>query len=163
MSNGKILIADASGHYLIRLIGEVRVTLCISLDSYMQKLFKGETPESVTVDIRQAITVDSTTLGLLTRMAQRIHKTSHLIMICQDADMRRLLCSMGINFLYTIAVDASQCQQELETHCKELSIKEVREDQVKPHVIDAHKTLMALNENNKEAFKDLVDALEVIN
>ncbi len=160
MSGGKILVADNDGNYLLRLIGEVRVTLCLSLDNYIQTLFKGEKPKTVTVDIRQAKTIDSTTLGLLTRMAQRIHKSSPLYMICDDTDMRRLVCSMGIHYLYNIVKDATQCQQNLVSRCTELKIQQGTQEEVARHVIDAHKSLMALNDDNKEAFKDLVDALE---
>ena len=42
----------------------------------------------------------------------------------------------------------------------ELPVDCLSEDEVTQSVIDAHRTLMSLNENNQLSFRSLVDALE---
>ena len=39
MSQGQILISDKADHYLIKLVGDVRLTLSGSLNRYMDVLF----------------------------------------------------------------------------------------------------------------------------
>ena len=39
MSVGKILVSDDQGNYLLKLIGDVRVTLCGSLNHHMETIF----------------------------------------------------------------------------------------------------------------------------
>lgn len=160
MADGKILIADQSGHFLLKLVGDVRVTLCVSLNDYMQKIFADKQVNSVTVDVTTAETIDSTTLGMLTRMAQRLTGDTRLLMLCADKDMVRLLASMGLTQMFKFSETANECQQQLINSSNSLSTKHTSESATKPHIIDAHKALMELNDNNKEAFRDLVKVLE---
>ena len=39
MSAGKILVSDEEGDYLLKFVGDVRVTLCGSLNRYMDRIF----------------------------------------------------------------------------------------------------------------------------
>ena len=160
MSSGNILIADQKGHFLIKMVGDVRVTLCISLNNYMQRLFKGKFIQSVTVDVTKAETVDSTTLGLLTRMSQRLAGQCQMLMICDDPDMRRLMCSMGLSYLFEIKDSASECQQALIDNSEKLKIDDGNEKIIKQQILDSHKALMELNDSNKAEFQDLVNVLE---
>jgi hypothetical protein len=53
--------------------------------------------------------------------------------------------------------------KELITECGqlgELPMEIISEANLREQVIEAHKVLMSLNENNREEFRDLVDALE---
>ena len=53
--------------------------------------------------------------------------------------------------------------KELITECGklgELPTEIVSEENLRAQVIEAHKVLMSLNENNRDEFRDLVEALE---
>ena len=39
MSLGKILVSDNQGNYLLKFLGDVRVTLCGSLNRHMETIF----------------------------------------------------------------------------------------------------------------------------
>jgi len=49
LSAGKILVSDEEGNYLIKFIGDVRVTLCGSLNRYMETIFGSHDVKNVVV------------------------------------------------------------------------------------------------------------------
>ena len=76
--------------------------------------------------------------------------------ISTNPDINRILQSMGFDQVFYIV-------KELVSHLEyldELPQKTVDESEMKQRVIEAHRLLMSLNENNREAFQDLVQNLE---
>ena len=47
MKAGQILVADHDGVYVIKMVGDVRLTLCISFDQFIDTMFKSENFTSV--------------------------------------------------------------------------------------------------------------------
>ncbi|MEM6579752.1 MAG: STAS domain-containing protein [Pseudomonadota bacterium] len=158
MQEGKILAASHDGMYVIRLEGDVRLTLCTTIDDYFQKMFDDPAFTSVWVDLCAAEGLDSTTLGLLAKLALNVKERfgfKPAIYSC-DSGINRLLNSMGFRQLFEL-------REELCGHPEEtVLIPAVRgsESAVKDKVIEAHKTLMELNAENRARFKDLLTALE---
>jgi len=64
MQPGQILVADQQGVYVIKMIGDVRLTLCISFDRFIEKMLGQPDFSMVLFDLSQASGIDSTTLGL---------------------------------------------------------------------------------------------------
>ena len=75
MSRGRILVAEDQGVYVIKLVGDVRMVLCASLNRYIESIFQRGDAKEVLVDALLASGVDSTTLGLLAKLA--IHSNKH--------------------------------------------------------------------------------------
>ena len=63
--DGKILAASHQGAYVIRLQGDVRLTLSTTIDDYLVKMFADPKFTSVWVDLCEEEGVDSAPLGLL--------------------------------------------------------------------------------------------------
>ena len=74
MSTGKIFVADEQGNYLIKFIGDVRVTLCGSLNRYIDRIFGSSDVKKVVVDLLEADGLDSTTLGLMAKLGLHCRK-----------------------------------------------------------------------------------------
>ena len=72
MEDGRILAASQDGAYVIRLTGDVRLTLCTTIDDYVQKMLENPEFASVWVDLCAAEGIDSTTLGLLAKLALEV-------------------------------------------------------------------------------------------
>lgn len=162
MSQGSILVASEKGHYLLRLLGDIRVTLCVPLAQYSEKIFNGDHVHSVAIDMRLSKYLDSTTLGLLTRLALEVKKKTGVttIIICSNADILRLLQSMGIDKVFNIVSTDSDWVGLLTKQCQQLHQKNASEDEIRHQVIAAHKTLVSLSSDNKEQFSDLITMLE---
>ncbi|MNH41658.1 hypothetical protein D3C79_1031970 [compost metagenome] len=71
-------------------------------------------------------------------------------------DITRLLQSMGFDQVFNIVGTPIPCPECLE----DLPPQDQTEDVVRTKVLEAHRILMGLNESNREAFHDLVSALE---
>lgn len=151
--------AVINGTYVLKLRGDVRVPICTSLENFVDSHLKlDEALRAVLIDLTATEAIDSTALGLLARIAvyMRERNLGRPILLCIDPDIERILMSMGFDqvfrILHTTAV--------LEDNLDEVPSDDMSEDAVTRRVIDAHRTLMSLNESNKETFRNLVDALE---
>lgn len=158
MHEGRIQAASHDGAYVIRMLGDVRLTLCTTIDAYFRKMFDDPEFKSVWVDLCEVEGIDSTTLGLLAKLAIRTEERYHFqpaIFSC-DPSINRLLKSMGFQRLFDLREEVcANSEQE-----KELPQVASDEADVKNKVIEAHRVLMGLSADNRARFKDLINVLE---
>lgn len=155
----KMQYAVHNGTYVLKLRGDVRVPLCTSLESFVdQKLLVDPGLRAVLIDLTATEAIDSTALGLLARIAVALQgrKLGRPVILCVNPDIQRILTSMGFDQVFRILQTTASLRDQL----AELPAGELSEDEVTQAVIDAHRTLMSLNENNQHTFRGLVDALE---
>jgi len=158
MSNCKILQAECSGVYVLKLVGEVRLNLCSTIDSSIESITMDPNFATIVVDLSETTLIDSTTLGLLAKLAILAKKKNHFMpsIISTNPDITRIITTMGFENVYLILKEPASSSQEL----IELAPKELSEEALRENVLNAHKILMELNEYNREQFKDLVATLE---
>lgn len=158
MQPGQILVADQAGVYIIKMLGDVRLTLCMSFDDYIDNMFADAEFSSVLFDLSEVEAIDSTTLGLMAKISilggERRGATPIIYSVNPSID--RLLESMGFADIFEIVHQLDV--PELKSQALESSA--LQESDVKEKVIEAHRTLMELNEANRETFKELVNILE---
>ncbi len=155
---GKILAASQDGAYVIRLVGDVRLTLCTTIDEYFQEMYEDPSFASVWVDLCEAEGVDSTTLGLLAKLALTVKDRfgfKPVIYSC-NSGINRLLKSMGFQRLFDLHENASDKQDG----GSEIPVVVGSEQAVKEKIVDAHRVLMNLSDENKARFQDLMTVLE---
>ncbi len=155
---GKILYAERDGVVVLKFVGDVRVTLGPTISSFLHKLGERENLKSVVIDMSETDCIDSTSLGLLAKISLTSQATADTIptIISPKEDITRILVSMGFDEVFVIV-------SELVTECGqlgELPTEIVPEARLREQVIEAHKVLMGLNEQNQIEFRDLVEALE---
>lgn len=159
-SLGQILVADHEGVYVIKMVGDVRLTLCISFDQYIEMLFGKNDFRTILFDLSEAEGLDSTTLGLIAKIAVKSEavKSIQPLIISDNPEIKKLLSSMAID---TVCEIITQPPQDYCTTGSFLGLEacEGEECLVKEKVLEAHCVLMGLNESNKETFKDLVQTL----
>jgi anti-anti-sigma factor len=158
MSAGKILVSDNEGNYLLKLIGDVRVTLCGSLNRHMETIFGSHDVKKVIVDMLEAEGLDSTTLGLMAKLGMHCRKVYgiNVQVFCQNPSILRTLDCMGFEEIFDIIQEVPTIDAEL--HSIESVSSEV--DEIRRQVVEAHKLLMQLNPENSKEFTDLIRALE---
>ncbi len=158
MDGGRISAASDHGAHLLRLEGDVRLIMCTALDEYFDRIFSDPDFVSVWVDVTDATGLDSTTLGMLAKLAIRtkeLYGFKPAIFSC-DPGINRLLKTMGFSQLFELHSEA--CSSPDST--VEIPAVSASEDQVKQKVIEAHRTLMGMSQSNRDAFEDLVRTLE---
>jgi anti-anti-sigma factor len=158
MSEGRILAASHNGAYVIRLEGDVRLTLCTTIDDYFQRMFDDPAFASVWVDLCSAEGLDSTTLGLLAKLALTVKQRfgfQPAIYSC-DPGINRLIKSMGFQRLFDLREEVCGDPDEATA----IPVVQGSEAAVKEKVIEAHRVLMELSPENRSRFKDLLAVLE---
>lgn len=144
--------------YVIKFVGEIRLNLCSTLDRVIEQMQADDDFVTVIVDLTETTVVDSTTLGLIAKIGIFAREQDRILptILSTNQDVTRLILTMGLDDLFVIVRKAATNASEL----SEISILQASEDEVREKVLAAHLTLMEINDANKEAFKDLVAALE---
>ncbi len=158
MQLGKILYAEHHGAYIIKMMGDVRLTVCAALDEFLDQMFSHPRFKEVVVDLTETEGIDSTTLGILAKLSIQAKKQFQFIPVIYSSnnDITRILVSMGFDEVFDIQRELTDKVPSL----GELVSIPQSEDQMRQHVIAAHRTLMALNASNELKFHDLVSNLE---
>ena len=160
MTPGKILVSQSDCSYVIKLVGDVRVILCASLNNYMDAIFKSEKISEIIVDMVDTEGADSTTLGLLAKLAIYSNDKFKIrpIVFCPNESLHKMLMAMGLDDVFEIV---KSLQSRLDDY-KELAVEAPSSiaDRTRQHVLDAHRLLSSFNEKNKYEFLDLIQALE---
>ncbi|MCB1675082.1 MAG: STAS domain-containing protein [Halioglobus sp.] len=158
MREGKILAASRDGAYVIRFEGDVRLTLCTTIDEYFQQMFADPEFTSVWVDLCDAEGLDSTTLGLLAKLALQVHERYgfHPAIYTCDPGITRLLKSMAFQRLFDLREEVCRDPGVV----REIPAVQGSEAAVQEKVIEAHRVLMGLSPENRARFKDLMAVLE---
>lgn len=158
MQPGRILVAGQDGAFVIKLVGDVRLTLCTTLDEFFDEMLSVEGFASVVVDLSDALNVDSTTLGLMAKLAIKAKERFKFVpvILSTNPDITRVLESMGFDRVFSIREEPLLNDEDL----GELPVLPCSEDSVKRRVLDAHRTLMGLSDSNHAKFRELVSLLE---
>ena len=115
MSTGKILVSDKDGNYLIKFSGDVRVNLCGSLNHHMAAIFGSTDVQHVVIDMLEAECVDSTTLGLIAKLALHCRKEYNINMqlFCQNPSILRTLDCMSFYEIIDICQEVTDIDADL--------------------------------------------------
>jgi len=158
MADGRVLAASENGAYVLRLEGDVRLTLCASIEDYVESMLADPEFRSVWVDLCGAEGIDSTTLGQLAKLALAVEERFGFrpAIFCCDSGINRLLGSMGLDRLFVMhekTCCATGCSQMI-------PMVPGSEDEVREKVLEAHRVLMDVSEENRARFAELVSTLE---
>ena len=158
MSQGQILVANGDGTWLLKFVGDVRLRLGAAFDEFLDRLFQTHQLRSILVDLSAAEGIDSTTLGVLARLSMRAKKRLGCVptLVSTRPDITRVLATMGFDDVFHIVEEPLRDERQL----GELPKCELSAAQTRRRVIAAHRALMAMNDDNRCRFQDLVAMLE---
>lgn len=161
MSDGKIQFAEYNETFVLKCVGDVRLTFCSALNETIEKILKTNSFKSIVIDLTEVISIDSTTLGLLAKLSILSKRKFGMLptLASTNPDVSRVLDSMGFNQVFNLVHTPAPCPECLD----DLPEQDQTEAVVKERVLEAHHILMSLNESNRDAFRDLVSALESSN
>ena len=162
VASGNILVADHQGVYVIKMSGDVRLTLCISFDEFIESIFNRDDFCTVLFDLGDATGLDSTTLGLIAKLAIKSESQKQIkpLIICHNPAIQRLLVTMGLDELCQLIAKPPEDYCQIADFVALTPGNVDNEALVKAKVLESHCVLMELNENNRETFKDLVQTLK---
>ncbi|PXX97412.1 STAS domain-containing protein [Halomonas sp. LBP4] len=158
MHEGRIKAAFDSGVFVLKLCGDVRLTLCATLDSQAQQLSRTPGLRAVMIDLRETTNVDSTALGFLAKVAMAVQGKLEQppTIVADNPDVQRMLDVMGFSRYFTLV------EAPITEPCELSDLPEVPADEegLRHRILEAHRILMHMNEHNREEFQSLVEMLE---
>lgn len=158
MNAGNICYAQQGPIFVLKFSGDIRYTMGCSLDDFLKRLFKRSDFETILIDLTETQSIDSTSLGLLAKIAnfmqRQFHKKTPLV--STNDDVNQVLDSMGFDEIF----DICDCHQDCAEASEPVTVASPPQEKMAKTVIDAHKTLCEMNEKNRTVFKNVVDALE---
>jgi anti-anti-sigma factor len=158
MSSSKVYYAVNAGIHGLKYVGQIRYTIGASLDKFIKTLFDGPRPEGFMVDLREVETIDSTNLGLLARISNLMKQCGapRVTLVSTDEDINRLLISIGFDEVFDIVDEMGHVMND----SQELGLQEDTGPEMAQTILDAHRTLMSISEDNKARFQDVVELVE---
>jgi len=158
MKEGSIFSACVDGRYILKFVGDVRLTLCATLDCHIEETLASVQAEEILVDLTEAEGIDSTSLGLIAKLSIKAYALSlpKPTVVSTNDDITRVLMSMGFDHIFVLLSELPTCSSDLQ----QLPFVQDSEESIRQRIIAAHRILIDLNDSNREAFKDLVTTLE---
>lgn len=160
MSAGKILYAEKDGVFALKFTDDIRMSFGPAINSVLDKICKCHGFSAVIIDLTETKNIDSTALGVLAKVSLQTQKIYGYIptLVSTNEDITRVLLSMGFENIFHIIGDSPEYSTDLDE--VPLPLDHIPEPEMRKQVIEAHRVLMDLNENNRDLFSNLVEALQ---
>lgn len=141
---------------MLKLVGEIRASQCTSLETLLSVL-KAKNMTGMTVNLSETTFLDSTTLGTLAKLGLLARQKSGVqpVMFSTDTDVTTLVQSMGLGNIYLIL----NCRA-MPACLSTLPQQYPDQREMLEMVLEAHRTLSALSNENQQRFASLVSQLE---
>jgi len=158
MSNSKVFYAKHDNIHGLKFIGDIRYTIGAALDKFIKTLCDGPKPQGFMVDLRGTESIDSTSLGLLAHLAKCMSRCGapKVTLVSTNEDINDLLFAIGFDEVFDIVDETGHPMLEGE----EVGLNISTGPEMALTVLEAHRTLMAIGEDNKARFKDVVELFE---
>ncbi|MBK8182155.1 MAG: STAS domain-containing protein [Candidatus Competibacteraceae bacterium] len=157
MEDGTAFYVKQGNTYILKLVGDIRYTMGCALSDFLDGLFARTDYGDIMVDLTQTHSIDSTSLGLLAKIANFSHSRfgRKTTLLSTSPDVNQVLECMGFYEIFEIhdsgeAISATLQQLDVQGPCKE-GLTRI--------VFEAHRTLSELNPRNQEAFQGVVETL----
>ena len=160
MAEGRVTYAQEDRWHVLRYFGRVDYTIAPAIDSFVHRLFEDGGVRPFLFDLREARLIDSTNLGLLARIADRVRRgeggrsaivsSARTSTTSSPAWASRRSSTSAADLPYAPRADSEELVTgESPSHGELLRT-----------MLDAHKTLVTLNEGDRQRFQDVVSMLE---
>lgn len=153
----KFLVGEYENKVFVQFVGNATMKNSKTIEELFNNIFAGEKKEII-IDFKDCNYMDSTMLGFLAKTAIKLKKVWNKQMFEFNSTnmVKASLKSTGVYNLMEHLEDFTGSVQLTELEIKDFSDK----GEKAKHILDAHKTLMSLSEENEKVFKNVVEMLE---
>lgn len=157
MTAGQAFYAKQGDTLIVKLVGDVRYTMSCSVDDFLEQWFAKENGTMMLIDLSEVECIDSTSLGLLAKVANFMHTrfANKVILIAPNPDINQLLDSVGFTTIFEIRSNGTLPAESMQR----LHLLEPTKAELAKTMLEAHQVLSDMNEKNRGTFKDVVEAL----
>jgi anti-anti-sigma factor len=140
--------------------GQVRYMTARALRTFMDDLMAHEASGAMIIDLRELEAIDSTGMGLLARLGRiTLEHGRRSVIVCSVHDVMTCLRSAAFDTLFII-VDKWPFDHEANVSEVPLKATDIRPDIMGRVMLEAHRDLATLSEENRQAFAGVIAALE---
>ncbi len=151
MKQGIYYCHHHEAHY-VKLCGEMRYTDAVKFHELSQHT-RHDMVSDLFIDMSETTFIDSTLLGAVTQLGLQFHRRGHKpSLACQNEYIRHTIQTMGLDQLFRWGTmpKADMTWQIMSGEENSLTSSDV---------LDAHQSLISVDEKNKEEFGELVEQL----
>ena len=158
MTENKILYAIEDDTCYVKMQGSLNYTLCAGFDSIVKELFANDNIKNFIIDLIEAEYLDSTNLGILGIIAEGLKSKSSQkpIIITPKEDVLKILLSVAFDTLFEFKENVDKKDIDY----KDTSLIDVSKRSTDEFVLESHKTLAQLNEENKDKFSHVIETIQ---
>ncbi len=158
MTPGRVLHGEASCGHILKLVGSIRYTMREDMSAFLEQFFTAGRSDQLIIDMTETTEIDSTGLGLVAKAARKAREVGAPAprIVSSQPDITLLLASMGLEQVFEIVPELPCAPGSL----LELPMSTHTPPEMAGVVIEAHRSLMDLNERNREIFAQLVAMLQ---
>ena len=157
MSSGETIISGSGDRYAVKVIGRGTFECVAPLRALAKQLDTADFKQ-IDIDLADCQNLDSTYMGIMAMLALRAKKINASISIYNaDAANRTLLYGLGLKKLFQFAEGTVEISQERPAETPQTPADKVAHAET---VLDAHKTLMDVDQENVPKFEKVVDFVQ---
>lgn len=165
MREARVLYAKHQQTVFLKFTGDIRYTapalhkFSSMMDAFLAKLFAERDFDRVFVDLSEAASIDSTNLGLLVKLALFTEREFGNVPVIYSTNpwVTEILHQTGLNLVFEII----EAPLPPLSHAPLPESAEGNITEARRVVLEAHQALMELNEQNRAAFREVVETLEL--
>lgn len=159
MPNGRVTHAERDGVHVLRYFGKVDYMSAPAIQSFVEHLIERGEVSGLVFDLTDAEGLDSTNLGLLARVNERVHARcgGESVIVSTNDDINGVLYSMGFNQIFAIVTDGDGSRVESDTSIEPAAPSQ---EELRSTMLEAHRALVRLSEAGRVQFADVVACLE---
>jgi len=145
-------------HFFLKLSGHLKYRGSADFDQFLETFSDYLKNRDVLIDLTGAEYLDSTNLGLLARIADRMltEQGKKTTIISTNEEITKLLINIGFDEFFIII----NHPEEFQTDLQKIPELQDKERSMAAMMLDAHRALMKISEKNRETFRDVVTLLE---
>ncbi len=159
-------VLDDCKQAVVRVVGRGNFMNSVPFKEFADQLDKKSKPEQFIVDLGRCETMDSTFMGVLASISlnQTRHNRHQLIVVNANAHVVKLLKTLGLINLLDVQESSEKIGREAldraENQLEPAAAKPVSHIQQISHTLEAHKTLVRVDDENELRFQSVIHYLE---
>jgi anti-anti-sigma factor len=160
MQNAQAFYGHLDQSLVLVLKGQVHYMMARALRSFLDTMIERKDSDTTIIDLRELEAIDSTGMGLLARLGRTtLSYGRRSVIVCATRDVMTCLRSASFDTLF-IMVDEWPLEEEVALSEVPLDNKDVLPDVIGKLILEAHRDLADMSDDNRQTFGGVVRALE---
>lgn len=159
MSEGRVTHAEERGVHVLRYFGTVDFMLAPAIQRFVEQLIEHGGVSGLVFDLTQARSLDSTNLGLMARVNERLLDVgaANSVIISSEGDIDVVLRSMGFDQTFDVLTTGTEATAAAE---EPIVTESPSAAELRQTMLAAHQALVRLSDAGRLEFEPVVACLE---